>query len=498
MRRQHIVALALFAGLIVLAALLLASIFDVTLVPQQPAHTSAPLAANALQVGQSSGSPTAAIALGLGIGLGDVPTNSMADPVRGAHVEVLRFGDVHADDYDWQQGCLYDPTRPHPDCYSRAGHGSPLDQFLAFAGQVGAQPLIVVNGEIDDPQQAAQLVAFYWQHCMHAPGRTCPDPYWEIGDSPATWNHFAIPLNQRQSSDSSMANPDQYAALVTSYRAAMYRAALYYADHPDHPIKIVADEFITGATDESWIDALGYGGIDTHFAPLIYSRGSRTPSVQDVIRAVSQGYQDRPGIDSWLQSLREGLQQFDQSSSLKIFIGRWSIDANTGLDEPSVYGGYAQALFTAALLARVWQDAGGTNPIAMAIQAPMSGPAQEPFDIANAGAPRSAVAVYTLLGRYFGTHPVSVDLGSGAAKAGMLAAGASLGPGDTRLLLVNLDQKSAHTVDLQGAARAAEMWWIVQDNAQADGASSVHHAVIGGSRVKVPAWGIAVVRLRTL
>jgi hypothetical protein len=493
MRRQHLVALALAIGLVALAALLLASIFDVTLVPQQPAHTSAPLlAANALEVGQPSESPTT-ISLGLGIGLGDVPSNSMADPVRAAHVEVLRFGDVHADDYDWQQGCLYDPTRPHPDCYSRAGHGSPLDQFLAFAGQVGAQPLIVVNGEIDDPQQAAQLVTFYWQHCTHAPGRTCPDPYWEIGDSPATWNHFAIPLNQRQPSESSTANPDQYAAVVTSYRAAMNRAAPYYADHG---IKIVADEFITGATDESWIDALGYGGIDTHFAPLIYSRGSKTPSVQDVVQAVSQRNQDRPGIDLWLQGLREGLQQFDQSSSLKIFIGRWSIDANTGLNEPSVYGGYAQALFTAALLASVWQDAGGANPIAMAIQAPMSGPAQEPFDITNAGAPRSAVAVYTLLGRYFGAHPVSVELGSAAAKAGLLAAGASLGPGDTRLLLVNLDQKNAHTVDLQGTARAAEMWWIVQDNAQVDGASTVHHAVIGGSRVTVPAWGIAVVRVR--
>ena len=146
-------------------------------------------------------------------------------PVRAAHVQVLRFGDAYADDYDWQQGCLYDPTHPHPDCYNKAGQGSPLDQFLAFAGQVGAQPLIVVNGEIDDPQQAAQLVAFYWQHCTHAAGRQCLDPYWEIGDSPATWSHFAIPLKQRRPSDASMITPDQYAALVTSYRAAMAKAA---------------------------------------------------------------------------------------------------------------------------------------------------------------------------------------------------------------------------------------------------------------------------------
>ncbi len=491
MRRQHLVALALLTALLLISGLLLLSIFGVTLLPRQSVSLPT-LPPDALNVGQPSGSP-AGIDLGLGIGLGDVPTNSMVESVQTAHVTVLRFGDTHADDYDWQLGCLYDPTRPHPDCYSQAGRGSPLDQFLAFTGQVGAQPLIVVNGELDDPQQAAQLVSFYWQHCAHAPGRDCPDPYWEIGDSPATWSHFAIPLKQRRPSDSSMATPDQYAALVTSYRAAMANAAPYYQRHP---IKIVADEFITGATDESWIDALSYGGVDTHYAPLIYTRGSRTPSVQDVIQAVEHGYQDRPGVDAWLQGLREGLQQFDQSSSLKIFIGRWSIDANTGVGEPSVYGGYTQALFTAALLASVWQDTGGANPIAMAIQAPMSGPAQEPFDIATS-LPRSAVDVYALVGRYFGRHPVPADLGSGATAAGMLAAGSSVDPGDLRILLVNLDQKKSHTVELQGVSRGvAEMWWIVPDSGQADGASAVRHAAASGSRVTVPPWGIAVVRLR--
>ncbi len=491
MRRQQVVAFAVSAALVALAGLFLASIFGVTLFSGQPAQPPA-LPARALVLELTSGI-SGTMALGLGIGLGDIPSNSLAGPIRAARLQVLRFLDTHADDYDWQQGCVYGSTGTRPDCYNRAGHGSPLDQFMAFAGQVGAQPLIAVNGEIDDPQQAAQLVAFYWQHCAHAPDQDCPDPYWEIGDSPATWSHFAIPLKQRQPSDSSMATPDQYAALVTSYKAAMVLAAPYYRQHP---IKIVADEFITGATDESWIDALAHGGVDTHYAPLIYSSGSHTLGVQDIVQAVENGYGDRPGVDAWLESLREGLQQFDQSSSIKIFIGRWSIDANTGLNEPSVYGGYAQALFTAALLARVWDDAGGDNPIAMAVEAPMFGPAQEPFDIATS-APRSAIDVYTLLGRYFGTHPVAVQLGSGATKAGVLAAGATTDTGERRLLLVNLDGKKAQSVDLQaGSGSAAEMWWIAPDSSRADGAGAVRHARLSGSRISIPPWSVAVVRLK--
>jgi hypothetical protein len=218
--------------------------------------------------------------------------------------------------------------------------------------------------------------------------------------------------------------------------------------------------------------------------------------VQNVIQAVAHGYLDRPGIDAWLESLREGLQQFDQSSSLKIFIGRWSIDANTGLGEPNVYGGYAQALFTAALLARVWDDAGGANPIAMAVEAPMIGPAQEPFDIATSS-PRSAVDVYTLLGRYFGAHPVPIELRNGDTADDVLPAAATTDAGDTRLLLVNLDQKLAHSVDVQGtAAQAAEMWWIVPDPSRPDGASLARHMLLSGSRITIPPWGIAVVRLR--
>jgi hypothetical protein len=106
------------------------------------------------------------------------------------------------------------------------------------------------------------------------------------------------------------------------------------------------------------------------------------------------------------------------------------------------------------------------------------------------------VDVYTLLGSHFGARPVPISLGSGAA-ANVVAAGALSSAGDTRLLLVNLDQTQPESVTLQGStARAAEMWWIRQDASRPDGASTLHHALLQGSRITVPAWGIAVVRLQ--
>jgi hypothetical protein len=64
-------------------------------------------------------------------------------------------------------------------------------------------------------------------------------------------------------------------------------------------------------------------------------------------------------------------------------------------------------------------------------------------------------------------------------------------------LLVNLDEKQAHTVVLQGSAeRAAEMWWIGPDPSRTDGASATRQVLLSGSRITIPPWGIAVVRLQ--
>jgi hypothetical protein len=491
--RQRLLVTLLLVVSTVACLYTLASIYG--LVPSRATTTSfVPLAPDALRVASPPPGPLPApLRLGLGSSTDPSLNPAIASSLHAAGVSLLRFGDVYADDFDWQHDCVYGDIGTRAECYGPGGQGGKLDQFLAFAGGLHAQPLVVVNGEIDDPQQAANEVAYYWRHCAHQSGRPCLDPYWEIGDSPAAWRHFAVPLRARGRSDAVTVTPDQYAALVVSYAAAMARATPYYLSHQ---IKIVASEWITGATDESWISTLSGGGVDTHYAPMLYAPPGPAPSTRDILQSLEQGSSGRPGIDLWLRDVRDSLAQFSQSGSIKIMVGRWSIDGNAGLYEPAVYGSYTQALFAAALFAHLWQDsqAAGANPLLMAIQAPLAGQAQEPFDLATSE-PRAVVAVYALINRYFQGYPLSVQRGAALARENILAAGVR-GERETMLLIVNEDTERPQGLMLEQRPRAgAEWWWVAPDSRRAAGVSAVRHASLSGERLLLPAGAIAVVRL---
>ncbi len=432
---------------------------------------------------------TSPITLGLGAGLGDLLNNGMAAPVRQSGLGLMRFGDASADDYDWMTGCTYGDAGSVRECSGPAGGGGKLDQFLHFAGSVRARPLIVVNGEIDDPQQAARLVAYYWQHCVRVPGgigpSVCLRPYWEIGDSPATWKHFGVPLSQRQVNDALVITPDQYAALVVTYAAAMRRV--------EPGIKIVANEWITGATDQSWIGDVS--AIDTHYEPLLYGPPAPPPTTGQILSALQNGSAGRPGVDSWLQDLRDGLEQFTETQGKGIIVGEWAIDAYTFAAEPAVYSSYVQAVFAGQMIAHLWQQAqpGGRNPLLAAIEYPITGASQEPFDIAT-GHPRAAVAVYALVEHHFGAYPVPISVGAGVQQANVAVA-AAVGPaGRMTVLLVNANRARAVQVHIQGLPIGpARLWWIVPDARQATGVSMVHCAVLRQDTVTLAPWAIAVV-----
>lgn len=450
----------------------------------------------------------ATIALGMGSDIPDdldatrFPGTVIAPALRAAGIRLLRFGADSADGYDWENGCSYRNEGRFPECGNRAGQGSSFDHFLRFAGAVGARPLIVVNGEIDDPQQAARMVAYYWQHCVHErdgqgrPKPACMQPYWEIGYSPATWTHFAIPLQDRRPSDTATIQPDQYAALVISYASAMQRAT------PPHArLLIVADEWITGATDQSWVVLAHVAAIDTHFAALLYVPGGPQPTVAQITGSVAgDPTTGRPGIDTRLEDLRSSLAQFSSSDTIGVIVGQWSIDAYNRQDEPDIYGGYVQAIFTAELMAHLWQDAdaGGPNPLIGAIQYPIIGSSQEPFD-QDSGQPRAALAVYGLLDRYFGATPLPVTIGAMLSGQGIAAAASVLHPGVTSVLLVNTDPAHAVTVRLDGvAAQGSRMWWIEPDADGAAGVSAIRQATVHDARVTLPPWAVAVVQAKSL
>lgn len=436
----------------------------------------------------ASGAADPAPALGLGTEISDgldpshLPGNQIVSSLRTAGVSILRFGDVGADDYDWERGCSIRDDARHPECGNRPGNGSSLDRFLQLAAATGVRPLIVVNGQIDDPQQAAALVGYYRRHCMRsASGARCPAPYWQIGFSPANWRHFAIPLRARRPIDASRILPDQYAALVIAYAAAM--------SVQDPHIQIVADQWITGATDQSWVAHVR--AIDTHYTPFLYSPGLSPPAAPLVVGAVQAGTPGRPGIDSWLQDLRNSLGQFSNSDGIGIILGAWSIDANYTI-EPPLYRGYVQALFAAEMFAHLQRDGAraAANPLIAAVQYPIIGDSQEPFD-PESGRARPAMAVYQLLRSHLGIYPLLTTIGERARGQGITAAAGRTSGGAQSVVLINSDGGRAVTVRVIGTTRRLNrLWWIVPDGR--GGASAVRKVELRGASVTLSPWAIAV------
>lgn len=472
-------------------------------------HQVSLLRPDALLVGDISAAGTAhAPLLGMGteitddLEVGFPPGSVVAPTLRDLSLPLLRFPDAGADGYQWKTGCSYGDDG-HPDCGNPLGQGSAFERFLQLDAQVGARPLIVVNGEVDDPQLAAQMLSYYEQHCVHGaatlghPG-PCIQPYWEIGFSPVTWKHFAVPLGERRATDASVILPDQYAALVSTYAAAMQASYNTWSRSQSSAavpgIQIVADEWITGATDQSWVRSVA--AIDTHYPSPLYSSHA-SPSTPDQIVASVAGTLGRPDIGSWLADRRNSIEQFDNSAGIGLIVGQWAIDANTNpATEPLAYSGYIQAVVTAELFARLWQDAAaaGPNPLLAAIQYPIIGSSQEPFD-ATSGARRAATSVYRLVDRYLTGEPVPVTLGAAVQRAGLIGAAVRIGRDAARVLVVNTDSDRSITVVLQGLPRGPyQVWWLTQDAAAHPGIGQISHRPLTSTRITLPPWAIAVVQ----
>jgi hypothetical protein len=209
---------------------------------------------------------------------------------------------------------------------------------------------------------------------------------------------------------------------------------------------------------------------------------------------VRDGFAGRPGIDAWLQDLRSSLAQFTNSEGICIIVGQWSIDANTTLNEPAMYAGYLQAIFTASLVAQLWgMGASDTsNPVTAVIQYPMIGSSQEPFDPAT-GASRPAIEIYDLIHHYLGDTSMPISMGSGLSAPGLVAAASAPAGGQINVLLVNTDANHALDVHVSGLAGGVWRVHLLEPGGQ-NGTVQAHDETARGDSVTVPPWGIAVVQ----
>ncbi len=299
-----------------------------------------------VNLGARGGAAVDRALFGLGV---DLQEGSYGDaqcrPLVGVDglVGLMRIGEATADNYEWRtdsswsdghriaasNGCKALPDR---------NQGASILRVVARARALKTDIVVALNGEIDDPQSAAALAAFMVKRVGLTGARAI---YWEIGVTPALWRHLGIALSQRSSGDHATCSPDVYAAIVTSYAAAL-TVALGGA-----PPRIIADAWIANATDQSWTGVVT--AVDTQYYP--FSSPDRVPAdAADVAAAVSAApAPDVATLDQQVQALSANLAQYPQGAGVRVFVGSWNLDSETVTSSP-LYDSPAQGVFVARLL----------------------------------------------------------------------------------------------------------------------------------------------------
>lgn len=445
---------------------------------RSPARQAAVLSVDARHPQSATISP---LLFGLGVDLSaatyHLPSDTQCVALAGAAggVTLVRIGAARADDYDWRTDYYYDPLNPRRrtpasfGCFAPpSGAGATVLRVLDRVRALGAGGVVVLNGEIDDPQAAAGLARLAADRYGLAFARHI---YWEIGNAPAQWQHYGMPLSERRPDEHVRCSPDQYAALVTSYAAAL-SAALGGVD----PL-IVADEWIANATDQSWTGVVT--AVDTQYYPFD-SPDNSPASAAAIARSVSP-------LDGQLDSLSTNLAQYQQGQSLPLFVGQWNIDASSPAFD-DLYGSSAQAVFVARLLVHLARP--GHHVTMAAWASPLYTSPQAPFTAS--GAPRPGFRVLTALRVLAGAHVLSMG-----ETSGLDGLAARLLDGRVVVLLINVAIRGAalhlHVAGIAPHPIAA----VVQtfSPASPDGATITSTVTPAELPVRVPALGVTLVTL---
>jgi len=354
--------------------------------------------------------------------------------------------------------------------------------------------VVVLNGETDDPRSAYALAALVARRYGLVFAR---DIYWEIGNVPARWQHFGVPLTARSDGERIACSPDQYAALVTAYHAAL--AAALYGSVPGGAggssdkggPRIVADAWIANATDQSWAGLVT--AVDTRYYPYT-SLGVAPPGAAAVAASVTNPPPGAVSLHDQLAGLRANLGQYNEGESIALFLGQWNIDANAS----AAYDPTAQAVFLASLLLHAARDGVG-----MAAWAPpllygesSSGPPgssstpQTPF---VDGQPAPSLVLLTLLRGLAGAHALFATSSDPALD--VLAVRRADGGISIVLARTGAHAPSGVSLRLSGGPRRPVRATLRTFPGRPDGAARALTFDPAGARIAVSSPGVAIVTL---
>ncbi len=420
---------------------------------------------------------------------GDTHCDALTDVRNDAGIALVRVGAGEADDYDWRADTYDAPKNPgHP---RKASLGCPAQgpaasvlRVLDRVRSLHAQAVVVLNGETDDPGGAYGLVTLIARRFGVAFARAV---YWEIGAAPAEWQHFGVPLTARRGDEHILCTPDQYAAVVTSYAAAITAAlGAPPAGTPSDKSwpRVVADAWIANSTDQSWTGVVT--AVDARYYPYTATEPASQAAIASSVISPTAG---AVSLDDQLNSLRDSLAQYDQGSSVRLFIGQWNVDANA---DPSagtdLYASYGQAIFVADLLLHLARH--GVDMAAWA--PPLYGAPQAPF---ASGQPSPGYAVLTALAALAGSRLLSMP----TVPPDLDVLAARRPDGGLSLVLVRTSDQGPANVPLRivgGPARAVRAT-IQTFSATDNGATRALILDPANARVVVPTPGVVIVTLPT-
>ncbi len=420
-------------------------------------------------------------------------------------------GRVTADDYDWASDANYGDNRAPRgasfgchDAYTTGSRSRPAASVLRALGQaraLGATPVVVLNGETDDPQAAARLVRLIAARDGLAFARQV---YWEIGSQPLRWRHFGVPLALRRDDQRFTCSPDEYAALVTAYTAAI-AAALGSGTAPGGPVtppRIIADAYISNATDGSWTDAVT--SVDTQYYP--YASPDRQPgSASDVASSIETRFvPEQDALNPQLSTLYGSLTQYVGGARLGLFVGEWDLDTNLEADNPR-YDSAAQGVFVARVLLALMANAarpntsnGLTVPMAawaLPLYASTSGVSTQAAVIDGQRTP--GLAVFAALHALAGGRILSLAVPRGLG--GLDALVARRADGRTAIVLVNPNPRATtlplRLIGLGRAARLPRARILTFDGASPRGAAATRALGPGPATLSVPPLSVVMVTI---
>ena len=406
-------------------------------------------------------------------------------------VALVRIGAAEADDYDWRADAYDNPHNPSQHSQDASAGCPPpavtgaasVLRVLDRARAIRAQAVVVLNGETDDPGAAYALVRVIAARYGAAFARGV---YWEIGNAPAQWQHFGVPLMARSAGEHINCSPDQYAALVTGYDAAI-TAALDSAPGDANRPRIVADAWITNATDQSWAGIVA--AVDTRYYPYT-SLGAVPAGASAVAGSVSSPPSGTIPLDDQLGSLRASLAQYSGGDNVGLFIGQWDINSAGS----ATYGATAQAVFMAGLLVRAIHDGVGmaawAPPLLYGYSSP-SGQPQTPFVDQQ---PAPSLRVLTALRALAGAHVLTTPALPGSNVDTLAVRRAD---GGVSIMLVRPGGRGAVDVPLRlmgGPARPVRAS-LQTFSDRSDGAAHPFSVDPAGARITVPDPGVVILTL---